>query len=147
MHLACHGCRAAQRAARERRAEAPFRGKPRTRLLPSIPVALDHGAFDLYVDREDLPPPADFWAERCPSCRLMTRILDWRLWQRPDAREAKVDTAWESIAARFGIRSIPTPVPRRRRKELALLTSAVPALNPLASIGQSLAAQPQGKAS
>ena len=148
MQLVCPNCLAVNRVARERLAEAPVCGKCRARLLPSKPIALDDGTFDRYVDKGDLPVLVDFWAEWCPPCHLMAPMLDEVARQRPDVRVAKVDTAvGESIAARFGVRSIPTPVPRRRRKELALLTSAVPALNPLASIGQSLAAQPQGKAS
>jgi thioredoxin 2 len=148
MQLVCPNCLAVNRVARERLAEAPVCGKCRTRLLPSKPIALDDGTFDRYVDKGDLPVLVDFWAEWCPPCRLMAPILDEVARQRPDVRIAKVDTAvGESIAARFGIRSIPTLVLLLRGKELARLTGAVPVQQLLAWINQSLAAQPQREAS
>ena len=148
MQLVCPNCLAVNRVVRERLGEAPVCGRCRAWLLPSTPIALDDGTFDRYVDKGDLPVLVDFWAEWCPPCRLMAPMLDEVARQRPDMRVAKVDTSvGESIAARFGIRSIPTLVLLLRGKELARLTGAVPVQQLLAWIDQSLAAQPQREAS
>jgi thioredoxin 2 len=148
MQLVCPSCLSVNRVARERLAEAPVCGKCRARLLPSKPIPLDDGTFDHYVDKSDLPVLVDFWAEWCPPCRLMAPILDEVARQRADVRVAKVDRAvGESIAARFGIRSIPTLVLLLRGRELARQAGAVPAPRLLAWLDQSLAAQPKREAS
>lgn len=148
MQLVCPDCLAANRVARERLAEAPVCGKCRARLLPSKPIALNDGNFDRYVDTGDQPVLVDFWAGWCPPCRLMVPVLDEVARQRADVRVAKVDTAvGESIAARFGIRSIPTLVLLLRGRELARHAGAVPAPRLLAWLDQSLAAQPKREAS
>ncbi len=148
MQLVCPSCLSVNRLLRERLAEAPVCGKCRTRLLPTTPIALDDRTFDRYLDNGDLPVLVDFWADWCPPCRLMAPILDEVARQRADILVAKVDTAvGESIAARFGIRSIPTLVLLLRGKELARLSGAVPAPRLLAWLDQSLAAQPKREAS
>ena len=148
MQLVCPSCLSVNRVARERLPEVPVCGKCRARLLPSKPIALDDGTFNRYVDKGDLPVLVDFWAEWCPPCRLMAPVLDDVARQRADIRVAKVDTAaGESIAARFGIRSIPTLVLLLRGKELARMSGAVPAPRLLAWVDQSLAAQPKREAS
>ena len=148
MQLVCPSCLSVNRVAQERLAEAPICGKCRARLLPSTPIALDDGTFDRYVDKGDLPVLVDFWADWCPPCRLMAPILDEVARQRADLRVAKVDTAvGESIAARFGIRSIPTLVLLLRGKELARLSGAVPAPRLMAWLDQCLTAQPTREAS
>ena len=118
------------------------------RLLPPEPIALDDETFDRYVDNGDLPVLVDFWADWCPPCRLMAPVLDEVSRQRADVRVAKVDTAvGESIAARFGIRGIPTLVLLLHGKELARFSGAVPGPQLRAWLDQSLAAQPKREAS
>jgi thioredoxin 2 len=148
MQLVCPSCLSVNRVARERLGEAPVCGKCRARLLPSKPIALDDGTFDRYVDKGDLPVLVDFWAEWCPPCRLMAPVLEEVARQRADVSVAKVDTAvGESVAGRFGIRSIPTLVLLLRGKELARMSGAVPAPRLMAWLDQSLAAQPKREAS
>jgi thioredoxin 2 len=148
MQLVCPSCLSVNRVARERLGEAPVCGKCRARLLPSKPIALDDGTFDRYVDKGDLPVLMDFWAEWCPPCRLMAPVLEEVARQRADVSVAKVDTAvGESVAGRFGIRSIPTLVLLLRGKELARMSGAVPAPRLMAWLDQSLAAQPKREAS
>ena len=148
MQLVCPSCLAVNRVARERLVEVPICGKCRARLLPTKPIALDDGTFDRYVDKGDLPVLVDFWADWCPPCRLMAPVLDEVARQRADIRVVKVDTAiGESIAARFGIRSIPTLVLLLRGKELARFSGAVPAPGLLDWLDQSLRDQPKREAS
>ena len=148
MQLVCPSCLSVNRFASERLAEAPVCGKCRARLLPSKPIALDDGIFDRYVDKGDLPVLVDFWADWCPPCRLMAPVLDDIARRRADICVAKVDTAiGASIAARFGIRSIPTLVLLLRGRELARFSGAIPAPRLLDWLDQSLAAQPKREAS
>jgi thioredoxin 2 len=146
MQLVCPGCLTVNRVARERLGEKPVCGKCRVRLLPAEPIALDDGTFDRYVDKSDLPVLVDFWADWCPPCRQMVPVLDEVARRRMDIRVAKVDTAiGESVAARFGIRSIPTLVLLLRGGELARLSGAVPVAQLLLWLDQSLAGQRQAE--
>jgi thioredoxin 2 len=140
MQLVCPSCFAVNRVPRERLAERPVCGKCRARLLPTEPVVLDDGSFDRYVNDGDLPVLVDFWADWCPPCRLMAPVIDDVACRRSDVRVAKVDTAkGASVAARFGIRSIPTMVMLLRGREVARMSGAVPAPQLLYWLDQALA--------
>jgi thioredoxin 2 len=140
MQLVCPSCFAVNRVPRERLAERPVCGKCRARLLPTEPVVLDDGSFDRYVNDGDLPVLVDFWADWCPPCRLMAPVIDDVADRRSDVRVAKVDTAkGASVAARFGIRSIPTMVVLLRGREVARMSGAVPAPQLLHWLDQALA--------
>jgi thioredoxin 2 len=139
MQLVCPSCFAVNRVPRERLAERPVCGKCRARLLPTEPVVLDDGSFDRYVNDGDLPVLVDFWADWCPPCRLMAPVIDDVADRRSDVRVAKVDTAkGASVAARFGIRSIPTMVVLLRGREVARMSGAVPAPQLLHWLDQAL---------
>jgi thioredoxin 2 len=141
MQLVCPSCLSVNRVPRERLADGPVCGKCRARLLPTEPIALRDANFDRYVEKGDLPVLVDFWADWCPPCRLMAPVLDELARRRTDVRVAKVDTAnGASVAARFGIRSIPTLVLLDRGKELARFSGAVPAPQLMNWLDQSLAA-------
>jgi len=142
MQLVCPSCLSVNRLPRERLAEGPVCGKCRARLLRAEPMALADANFDRYVDSIDLPVLVDFWADWCPPCRLMAPVLDELARRRSDICVAKVDTAnGASLAARFGIRSIPTLVLLLRGKELARFSGAVPAPQLLDWLDRSLAGQ------
>ena len=142
MQLVCPSCLAVNRLPRERLAEGPVCGKCRARLLPAEPMALADANFDRYVGSTDLPVLVDFWADWCPPCRLMAPLLDELARRRSDVRVTKVDTAnGASLAARFGIRSIPTLILLQRGKELARFSGAVPLPQLLSWLERSLAGQ------
>ena len=85
--------------------------------------------FDREVLNSDKPVVVDFWATWCGPCRAMAPAFEQAARQL-DGRAllVKVDTdANPQLAARFGIRSIPTMVLILGGREIARQSGAMPA--------------------
>jgi thioredoxin 2 len=121
LHLVCPHCRTVNRLPAGRLGDRPVCGRCRELLFGGQPVSLTAADFDLHAVHNDIDLVVDFWAPWCAPCRMMTPAFEQaaRLLE-PRFRLAKVNTEEEQgLAARFGIRSIPTLALFRHGRELA----------------------------
>lgn len=128
-HVGCPGCGAIVRVPSARLGESPKCPRCKAALFQGAPLELDAAAFDAHVGRADLPVVVDFWAAWCAPCRMMAPAFAQAAARlEPRFRFAKVDTEAEpQLAARYGIRSIPTLIVFRGGREIARHSGAVDA--------------------
>lgn len=129
VHIACPACLKANRLPADRVGDGPKCGGCGTPLLDGRPVALEEASFDAFLARTDLPVVVDFWAPWCAPCRVMAPAFESAAAELATrARCAKLNTEEApGIAARFGIRSIPTLALFRDGREVERISGAMDA--------------------
>jgi thioredoxin 2 len=97
--------------------------------LDGRPVELDEANFDVLASGTELPVVVDFWAPWCGPCRTMAPQFEQAARQlKGRALLGKVNSdEAQRLAARFGIRSIPTLLVLHRGREVARRSGALPA--------------------
>ena len=109
-HVVCPSCLTTNRVPQDKLASGGVCGKCGKPLFNKKPLELTSGNFNKIIANNELPVMVDFWAPWCGPCKMMTPVFEQAAQQlEPNMLLAKLNTENEqSIAARYGIRSIPT---------------------------------------
>jgi len=126
LKVVCPHCQTTNRVARERLDDGPACGSCKQALFPGHAFTLTESTFNRHVAGE-VPLIVDCWAPWCGPCLQMAPAYEQASAKvGPGIHLAKLDTDAEpAIAAKLGIRGIPTLIAYRNGAEIARQSGAL----------------------
>ena len=127
--VVCSKCGGVNRLPPGRDAGEAKCGKCGTRLFSGHPQDVDAEIFDRQIARSSVPVVVDIWAPWCGPCKMMAPAYEAAANElEPLVRLVKLNSDNEqAVAARLGIRSIPTMILFHGGREIARASGAMTA--------------------
>lgn len=127
LHIVCPHCDGINRLPAAKLNDGGHCGKCKKPLFDGQVKSLSEANFQRHISRNDIPVVIDFWASWCGPCKMMAPIFEQAAAQlQPRYRLAKVNTEQhQSLAAQYGIQSIPTLAIFKQGREVARQAGAM----------------------
>ena len=145
-HVVCSHCGSVNRIPPAKSALAAKCGKCGAKLFDGNPNDVDSNIFEQQISRSSVPVLVDIWAPWCGPCRTMAPSFRAAADQlEPDVRLIKLNSdEQQQVAARLGIRGIPTMILFHHGREIARQSGAMPASHIVQWTRQAVASAAQG---
>lgn len=128
-HVVCCHCGGVNRIPESKSALDAKCGKCGRLLFDGVPSDVDPGIFERQVSRSEVPVLVDIWAPWCGPCKMMAPAFKEAAKKlEPDVRLIKLNSdQHQQVAAKLGIRGIPTMILFHRGREIARKSGAMSA--------------------
>ena len=125
--IVCPHCAGINRVPQEKPVETARCGRCKTPLFSGKPAEVDAAMLDRQVKQGEVPVLVDVWAPWCGPCRMMGPAFEAAAAAlEPEMRLVKLNSDAEpDMAARLGIRGIPTMILFAGGREVARVSGAM----------------------